>query len=212
METEALKLEDFKKLMKEDYQVIDLRENDSFCEAYIPGSINIPLDDDFTEIARYFIFKSEKLLLVTEPGWEDYSFRKLKTMNYKALAGYLYGGFPTWNDNNQPIDVVVSIDAEEMELDLKYGNQVYYDIRSENEFDASHIENSENVEPIVLIEDPSLIGDKINICMYCSNGKLSMSLISYLKTRRKHNIHHIRGGFIAISGQSGIPLVLKKRH
>jgi hydroxyacylglutathione hydrolase len=207
---DALTLEEFIKKQESGYQVIDLREPEGFAEEFIPGSLNIVMDDDFLDIAKYFIYKTQKLILVSEPGWEDYSIRKLRAFGYSEIAGYLASGIKPWIEHNKPIDVVISIDADEMALDLKYGKQLYYDIRDNASFEKLHMEEAENIEPIVLIEDPAVIDDDKIICIFCDDGKLSMALISYLKTHKKHNLHHIIGGFEAIRKNSEILMVGKK--
>ena len=207
----SLHIDEFIALKDEGYQVLDLRNPADFGEAFIPGSLNIAMDDDFTDMAKYFIFKTQKLILIAEQGWEEYCVRKMKALDYKKVGGFLFGGMKTWIEHNKPIDVVISVEADELAMDLKYDDRVYIDIRNSAEYEKSHMQESDNVDPIVLIEDPDILDDKTLSCIFCANGKMSMALISYLKTLNKHNIHHVSGGYREIQNNPDIPLVVPKK-
>ena len=53
---DKLSLEEFSRLMKEGYRVIDLRTTAKFSEGFIPGSINLEMNETFPLNAQHFIF------------------------------------------------------------------------------------------------------------------------------------------------------------
>ena len=61
-----------------------------------------------------------------------------------------------------------------------------------------------------LIKDTDLIDDLKTTCIYSNDGCESMSLISWLKTHKKHNFYHIIGGFNGIKGNPDIEFASTK--
>ena len=204
MKSNSLSLEEFEALSKQLYTIIDLRDPDLFSAAFIPGSINLLLNDKFQKRADHFFQKDQAIILVAEDDKEEQSIEILKKLKYTNIKGYLKDGISTWLLREKPIDLVISIDAEELALELKYGDLVYYDIRSKEDFKLSHIKKSINLTIDELIGDTDLIDDLKTTCIYSDDGCESMSLISWLKTHKKHNFYYITGGFNGIKGNPDI--------
>jgi hydroxyacylglutathione hydrolase len=204
MKSNSLSLEEFESLSKELHTIVDLRDPDLFATAFIPGSINLMLNDKFQERADHFFQKDQAIIIVADDDKEEESIETLKKLKYTNIKGYLKNGISTWLLKEKPIDLVISIDAEELALEIKYGDLIYFDIRSESDFNASHIKKSTNLTIDGLIADTDLIDDLKTTCIYSDDGCESMSLISYLKTHKKHNFYHITGGFNGIKGNMDI--------
>ena len=185
-----------------------------FCKilttAYDPGSINLVLNNNFKEVAEHFIQKDQAIIVVADEGKEEQSIEILKKLKYSNIKGYLNNGISTWLLKDKPIDLVISIDDEELALEIKYGDLVYYDIRSKEDFKISHIKSSKNISTDELIADIDLIDDLKTTCIYSNDGCESMSLISYFKTHKKHNFYHIKAGFDGIRANKDIELSTAK--
>lgn len=210
MKSNSLSLEEFEELSKQLYTIIDLRDPDLFSTAYIPGSINLVLNNNFKEVAEHFIQKDQAIIVVADEGKEEQSIELLKKLKYSNIKGYLNNGISTWLLKDKPIDLVISIDDEELALEIKYGDLVYYDIRSKEDFKISHIKSSKNISTDELIADIDLIDDLKTTCIYSADGCESMSLISYFKTHKKHNFYHIKAGFYGIKANKDIELSTAK--
>ena len=210
MKSNSLSLEEFEELSKQLYTIIDLRDPDLFSTAYIPGSINLVLNNNFKEVAEHFIQKDQAIIVVADEGKEEQSIEILKKLKYSNIKGYLNNGISTWLLKDKPIDLVISIDDEELALEIKYGDLVYYDIRSKEDFKISHIKSSKNISTDELIADIDLIDDLKTTCIYSNDGCESMSLISYFKTHKKHNFYHIKAGFDGIRANKDIELSTAK--
>jgi hydroxyacylglutathione hydrolase len=198
MKSYSLSLEEFEALTKQLHTIIDLRDPDLFATAFIPGSINLMLNDKFVERAGHFFQKDQAIIIVADDNKEEQSIEQLKKLKYTNIKGYLQNGISTWLLKEKPIDLVIAIDAEELALEIKYGDLVYFDIRSKEDFKASHIKTSTNHTVEELVADTDLIDDMKTTCIYSDDGCFSMALISYLKTHKKHNFYHITGGFNGI--------------
>ena len=162
------------------------------------------LNDKFQERADHFFQKDQAIILVADDDKEEQSLEILKKLKYTNIKGYLKNGISTWLLKEKPIDLVISIDAEELAIEIKFGDLIFYDIRSKEDFKISHIKKSTNLSTDELIADTDLIDNLKTTCIYSDDGCLSMSLISYLKTHKKHNFYHITGGFNRIKGNTDI--------
>jgi rhodanese-related sulfurtransferase len=211
MKVQSLTVYEFEKLVHEACTIIDLRDTSLFAEEFIPGSINIPLDKDFDSIAPYFIFRDQALLLLTEAGSEEESVAVLQKKKYTNIKGFLKGGFQAWLQAGKAIDVVISITDEELLLEIRHGKLDYIDLRPADEYVLKHLPFSENTGVAELANEPDKISNAVTTCIYCSNGKLSMALISYLKSCKRHNFYHVAGGFESIRDNKDIELMSSKK-
>lgn len=202
-----LTIHEFKDLIKKGYRIVDLRRPEDFSNSFIPGSLFINDDRDFLKNIRKFLLKDQGLVLICPKDNELRMIKKFSDAGFNNLAGFLDGGFETWLADKNNIDVIISISAEELLLDMKYGRVNIIDIRPKAEYDLKYIEESDNIPADTLINNYELIDNKSEICMICQNGILSMSLISYLKINGIHNIYHLDGGFRAIKNNPDFVLI-----
>src|SRR5258706_3118085 len=116
----ALSLTDFKNKMKEEVIVIDTREATVFTQGFIPGSVFIGLEGRFAEWAGSILSFEQRMILVTEKGKEEETIVRLARVGFDKVEGYLKGGFEAWKKAGENIDMIIDIEADEMEMDLKY--------------------------------------------------------------------------------------------
>ena len=141
----ALELEDFKKKMKEEVIIIDTRNASEFTQGFIPGSVFIGLEGRFAEWAGSLLPFHERMMLVTDPGMEEETIIRLARVGFDKVEGFLKGGFETWKNGGEQVDLIVDVDSEEMALDIKHDPKiVVVDVRRETEFADGHIEAAVN--------------------------------------------------------------------
>lgn len=205
--SKELTINELEKLRKEKCAIIDIRKPDIFARGFIPGSYNFYLDINFTKNTSYFVQKDQSVAIIDEEINLDKNFKKIKTLGFKNLKGFLKGGIDIWEEFGKPLDLVISISAYEFSLELKHSKMKFIDIREYDEFKKKRIENTENLT----VED--IIYEKVDInkndiyCIFCNDGVLSMAVNSYMKTKGFHNIYHVSGGFQAAEKQEGIEFV-----
>ena len=120
-----LNIEAFKTLIKDDDTIIlDTRPSLEFSEGYVPGSISIGLDGRFAEWAGSLLPFDKPFVLVTDPGKEKESVVRLARVGFAQMKGYLQGGFETWKNSREPIDLIVNIDADEFAMDLPFDRKL----------------------------------------------------------------------------------------
>ncbi|MCH8902397.1 MAG: MBL fold metallo-hydrolase [Bacteroidetes bacterium] len=205
-----LTVEEFEAEMENSY-IIDTREHDVFEQAFIKGSINIGLDGRFAEWMGT-LFKPEQLvILVTEVGKEKETIVRMARVGYENVNGFLDGGFASWIKADKGIDVVITIEAQELDLDLKLDKEIaVLDVRKEVEFEEGHILGALNVPLQNLAEtieeatdQPLHKEDKIYV--HCQGGYRSMVAASILKKNGFINVKNIKNGYDSIK-KSNLPI------
>ncbi len=206
-----LSLEAFSALLKEGtVTVLDTRHATVFTEGYIPGSIFIGLEGRFAEWAGSLLPFDSPLALVTETGKEEETLIRLARVGFDKVEGYLEGGFEAWKAAGKPVDMIVSVDVDELAMDIPHDNNlVVVDVRREAEFADGHVKNAVNL-PLNEMTDVAQMAqfdDHQNLYVHCQGGYRSVIAASLLKRQGLHNLRNVNGGWGKIKEQEGIKQV-----
>ena len=205
----ALSVAEFKKAMKEDALVVDSRSVAVFEEGFVPGSIFIGLDGRFAEWAGSLLPFDKPLLLVTEVGKEEETLIRLARVGFQNLSGYLKGGFGAWKKAGERLDMIVSIEADELAMDIPHDpNLQVVDVRKEAEFAVGHVKNAINM-PLADMTNLALLAgfeENQNLYLHCGGGYRSVIACSLLKKQGLHNIRNIAGGWESIKLEKAIKI------
>ena len=206
-----LKIDAFKKLIKEDNTIcLDTRPSTEFTEGFVPGAISIGLDGRFAEWAGSLLPFDKPIVLVAEPGKEKETVVRLARVGFAQISGYLEGGFATWKQSGEPIDLIVNVDVDEFAMDLPFDPKlIVVDVRRETEFADGHVPAARNI-PLETLTDPGTMAefdDHDNIYMHCAGGYRSVIAASLFKRQGIHNIHNIVGGWDEIKKLDGLDFV-----
>jgi len=191
--------------------VLDTRHQDIFEKGFVPGSVFVGLNGRFAEWVGTILNIDTKLVIVADTGKEEESILRLARVGYENVKGYLNGGFDAWKNAGKKIDMLISIEPAEMELDLKFEKPLVMDVRKENEFEAGHVVDAENVVLQSFDKDLASSGIKPsqNIYVHCQGGYRSVIAASLLKRKGYHNIKNILGGWVEIA-KTNIPTEVAK--
>ncbi len=205
----ALSLTDFKNKMKEEVIVIDTREATVFTQGFIPGSVFIGLEGRFAEWAGSILSFEQRMILVTEKGKEEETIVRLARVGFDKVEGYLKGGFEAWKKAGENIDMIIDIEADEMEMDLKYDpNSTVIDVRVQTEFANGHVKNATNI-PLSDMRDVAEIADfedNQNLYIHCASGYRSVIACSLFKRQGYHNLRNVLGGWNEIEQRRDIKI------
>jgi rhodanese-related sulfurtransferase len=208
-----LSVDDIKQLKKENCILLDTRAATIFTQGFIPESISIGLEGRFAEWAGALLPFHENIALITEPGQEEESLIRLTRVGFDQLVGYLDGGFETWKNSGEPIDIIIDIEADEMKMDINYDpKMVIVDVRKELEFDNGHVQTAVNIPLNSMIDVSTLSNfeDTDNIYVHCAGGYRSVIASSLMKRQGIHNLRNVLGGYEQIKLIEGMPLVAAK--
>jgi rhodanese-related sulfurtransferase len=129
------------------------------------------------------------------------------------MKGYLEGGFATWQQAGEPIDIIIDVEADELAMDIPFdSNLVVLDVRRETEFADGHVKGAINL-PLNALADPGSMADleeRYNIYVHCGGGYRSIIAASLLKRQGIHNLRNVSGGWSKIKDQKGIEIEKEK--
>jgi hydroxyacylglutathione hydrolase len=209
-----LDIDSFKKwIRKDDAILLDTRVSDVFVAGFIPGAVSIGLDGRFAEWAGSLLPFDRPIVLVTRPGEEKDSVVRLARVGFDKVKGFLDGGFATWMDAGEPIDMVIDVEADELAMDIPFDeNLLVLDVRRETEFADGHIKDAVNL-PLQELVDPGSMAnleERHNLYVHCGGGYRSVIAASLLKRQGFHNLRNVTGGWGKIKDQKGIEIVKEK--
>jgi glyoxylase-like metal-dependent hydrolase (beta-lactamase superfamily II)/rhodanese-related sulfurtransferase len=209
----ALSIEEVKKEIADDTILLDTRKSTVFTEGFIPTSINIGLEGRFAEWAATMLPFHSKIMLLTDDGKEEETIIRLARVGFDKIIGFVKGGFESWKNANELIDLIIDIDADELLMDLNYDyKMIVLDVRKELEFDNGHIKTALNI-PLQTMTDLTNIAafeDTDNIYIHCAGGYRSVIAASILKKQGIHNVRNVLGGFDAAKNVPKMPIEVAK--
>lgn len=178
--------------------LLDTRPAASFMEGFIPDSIFIGLDGRYAEWAGSLLPFDKKLLIVAEPGKEKESIVRLTRVGFSKFAGYVEGGFEAWQNAGEEIDMVISIEPDELAMDIPHDDRlVVLDVRREAEYADGHVKDAVNI-PLQTLTDPGSmanIDEDQNLYIHCASGYRSVIAASLFKRQGIHNLYNVLGGW-----------------
>ncbi len=197
----SLSLSQFKTYLQDGASILDCRKPTTFTQGYIPNSINIGNGGAFEEWAGVLIPKMQPILLVCEYGEEESMIELMKKNEYTNVLGYLQGGFETWQNANENIDLIIDVEADELKMDMNYDKRlVILDVRTENEYNLGHVQSAVNMPLSQFVDSTILAGfeENDNIYIHCAGGYRSVIAASIFKKEGYHNIRNVLGGYKSI--------------
>ena len=131
-------------------------------------------------------------------------------MGIDNVQGYLEGGYETWQNSGEEIDMIIDIEPDELAMDIPHDNLLeIIDVRKPAEFETAHVKGAVNM-PLDTLADPlnvAMIDDDNNLYVHCAGGYRSVIAASLLKRHGYHNLRNVLGGFAKMKAEKGIPVV-----
>ena len=188
---------EFEKLSKKNnYLVLDVRNENDFVMGHIPKSIFIGLNGSFAPWVGTLIKNVNRPILLVAPlGKEKEAITRLSRVGFDNVIGYLKGGFDNWKQSQRDTDSIISLKVENLN---KEGNQVFYDVRNKSESESGKLMNSKNI-PLDFVQNKiGAFPKRDPFYVHCAGGYRSVIAISLLKLNGIHNAIDIKGGFAAL--------------
>lgn len=184
--------------------MLDTRKAQEFKDGFIPNSINIGLDGQFAPwVGALLPDIAQPLLLITEPGNEEETIKRLARVGYDNVIGFLDGGFNSWKFAGKEVDTVNRISAEEF-AERFTQKPIVIDVRKPGEFAAEHVDGAKSIPLDYINEDMAEFPKNEPFIIHCQGGYRSMIAASILKSRGYDNFLEVAGGYGAIS-KTGVP-------
>jgi hydroxyacylglutathione hydrolase len=205
----ALTVDEFETLKTEGALIIDSRNPLEFENGFVPRSISIGLDGQYAIWAATLFELDRKIILVCETGRELESVTRLARVGFDNIAGYLDGGFDAWSAAGKKIDLLVSVDSEELGLEQKHGKNIgILDVRKPSEYENGYVEGADFNTLANLQENLDKVDKEKDLYVYCAGGYRSVIACSLLKANGYTRVNNVYGGFGAIKEDERVKLVV----
>lgn len=195
----TLNPKEFKALAQESEAIVlDVRHENDFVKAHIPGSIFIGIQGNFAPwVGTLIMDVKQPILLITPEGKEEETITRLSRVGFDNVLGYLNGGIEAWKNAGLEIDTMNSISPEQFASELTE-NCTVVDARKPGEYSAEHVENALNFPLDYVNSNIEQIKNHDNFYLHCAGGYRSVIMGSILKLRGIHNFTNIEKGFSGI--------------
>ncbi len=193
--------EDFSKLSRTGYVVVDTRDQLAFGAAHIPGAYGLSLKGNFATFSGWVLPPNKPILLVLE-DMRDMSavLKALYSVGLDNIAGYLDGGMTAYAASGLETSRFESISVTEAKKRYEKGEILLVDTRLKSEWDLGHIKCTYHIPaPDVRKMYNVLEGDK-PVAFICNSGNRSLLAASLMlnMSSTKHVIN-VTGGTTAWS-------------
>lgn len=186
--------------------VLDGREKSLFSAGFIPGSVFIGLEGNFTYWAKHVLpDPSIKLLLVVPEAQVAEAVKLLREAGFTNIEGYLKGGFEAWRVAGKPVDEVPTLGVARFAADFKGGKVAHVlDVRRPDEFGESHISGAQLL-PLEVLRDRIQEADPVKAYhLHCRSGYRSTIAASMLKARGGATVVNLHGMIDEVF-EAGVP-------
>jgi hydroxyacylglutathione hydrolase len=203
----ALSVADVKQKIKEDVLLLDTRPATTFADGFVPSSISIGLEGRFAEWAGSLLPFDEDIILVTEAGKEEETIVRLARVGFDRVIGYLKGGYEGWVAAGEKIDLIITIEPDELAMDMPHDpNLIVLDVRKPAEFADGHIKDAINLTLSDMVDPGTMahFDDNHNLYVHCQGGYRSIIACSMLKREGIHNLRNVEGGYNNMKDTRGL--------
>lgn len=204
-----LKIDEFKQKIADGSIVVDTRPAIEFTPGFVTGAIFIGLEGNLEEWSSALLSSEKSITLIVSEGKEEVAEKKFSQSGFLKIEGILEGGFDTWQNAGEKVDMVIDIEPDELGMDLPFdSNLTVLDVRTFDEYSKSHVKGAINL-PLNEMNDVAQIADleeDQNIYIYSASGYRSVIATSLLKREGYYSVRNILGGFENIQHEKSIPL------
>jgi glyoxylase-like metal-dependent hydrolase (beta-lactamase superfamily II)/rhodanese-related sulfurtransferase len=201
---------DLKTMLAAGEIALDVRPNDEFAAAHVPGSVNIALGGQFASWAGTVLGLSAHPVLIAASDEQLEEARlRLARVGIELLDGYLAGGIDAWKLSGFGLATIAQMTSSELDARLKSNDVQVLDVRREGEWDAAHIENATWWPLDNFRVSPPEIDHEAPLAVHCKGGYRSMIASSLLQRAGFKHVINVVGGLDAWQ-QAKLPTVSGK--
>lgn len=204
-------LDDTKNWLNKGGLILDLRSSDAFLNGFIPGSIFLPYNDNFFSTIEALCETEDTIIFVSDEANKQTEIEKrLAALPYDSVKGFFENGFSIWAQS-EPIDLIIGIEADEFAMDYQYDEFVLIDLRSKEQFELEHIEDSENVLPEELLAYLLELDEDQIYYLYGNNADETLNAASLFKRTGFQRVRPVLADYETIKAL-GFPMTKAKKQ
>jgi glyoxylase-like metal-dependent hydrolase (beta-lactamase superfamily II)/rhodanese-related sulfurtransferase len=197
-ELQPLSLDQSLELVGRGAQLLDTRDPADFAGAHLRGAINVGLGGSFATWCGTVLDPQRAVVLVAEPGRVLEAATRLGRIGFDGVAGYLSGGMAVLDGAPELVARTERVTAGSLAEALASGDPpVVVDVRSEREWDESHIDGAMSL-PLSRLEGglDALPADRA-LVVHCATDYRSSVAASLMAGAGLEGVAVLVGGFAA---------------
>lgn len=188
--------------------VVDTRPFGEYALGHLPGSLSIPLHDDFPGTCGWLVPYERPIYLVAVDGDEAVeAARDLAFIGMDRVSGWL--GPPAldrWSSTHGPLGTADEMTWAEAERSRKESGAMLVDVRGLASWKQGHVSGAQHVPFGSLHARVSELPRERPVVLYCQRGKRSAVAVSVLQSEGFEDVHSVRGG-MSERLEAGLPVV-----
>jgi len=197
---EPLSAIEVKRLVKEGAVVVDTRPGLAFAAGHVPGSYSVPLRDEFAKWVASVVPRGLPLIIVStgrQPHQEI--IRRLASMEYDSLAGFMEGGISAWGgEAGFPMASMEVLTVSELKERLKSPDPpLVLDVRSDAEWSQGHIPGAVHMEAGSLPQEADRLPADHPMAVYSATHNRSATALSILEQKGFEGLSLVLEGWSA---------------
>jgi hydroxyacylglutathione hydrolase len=190
----------------DDALLVDVRTDQQFDDAHIPGAIAIPiLGAGFGSKLAWLADRDQDIVFV---GRDDEDGRRAGQLavavGTRRLAGFLHGGMTSWRQEKRPVERIERMALSD--LPARAGDVQILDVREQSEWDEGHIPGSSFTPWHDLDRLPDDLDAARPIAVVCTSGQRAGVAASLLQRHGAEHVIHVVAGGVPLWGELGQPL------
>ncbi len=200
----AISAQDLRARLEQEEIALDVRSNDEFAQAHVPGSINIALSGQFASWAGALLGVACMPVLIADTAEQIAEARlRLARVGIEHPAGFLRDGIEGWKRAGYVLEALPQISVTELKDRLKELSVL--DVRRESEWQAGHIADAQWWPLDNFRVSPPEVGGDTPLAVHCQGGYRSVIACSLLRRAGFKNVINVAGGFDAWK-KAGLPV------
>jgi hydroxyacylglutathione hydrolase len=183
--------------------VVDVRTDQQFDDAHIPGAISIPmLYAGFGSRLAWLADREQDVVLI---GRDDEDGRRAGRLavavGIRRLAGFLHGGMTSWRQEKRPVARIERLPVDE--LPARADEMQILDVRERSEWDEGHIPGSAFTPWHDIAGLPEGLDPDRPIAVLCASGQRSAVAASLIARAGATRVIHVVDGGVPSLLQAG---------
>jgi hydroxyacylglutathione hydrolase len=193
-------------MSREGALVVDVRTDQQFDEAHIPGAVCITaLSAGFGTRLAWIADRDQAIVLVGRDDADALHAAKLATaVGIRKLAGFLHGGMTSWREERRPVAQIERLGIGD--LHARSGELQILDVREQSEWDKGRIPGSVHMPYHDIHAIPEGIDPGRPVAAVCASGQRAAVAASLLARYGAEHVVHVTAGGVGHWVRAGHPV------
>lgn len=178
-------------------QVVDVRNQDCFGGAHLPGSLSI-WKDNLASLAGWFLTYDSPLAFVVNESDTESVIRTIVRLGFDRVDGYLKGGMVAWSKSGRSLETMKMLSVDTFCREMKADTPKFVlDVRGEDEVEGEGLQQATRIHLTQLSDSLNEIPRDKPVYIVCRSGYRSLMAASLLRQKGWRDLRVLIGGLEA---------------